>query len=272
MTCGPAGRGGARKERDLRRLTGILLAALLLDAGCGLRVTNERPPYADLDTAEKLAVQRVLRELTSLNSSVARYSSFDLSPIVDREQIDVSYEGMLFVSNLGDNVVHVAVWENLTEAQQERVAAWFKSPNARAAADTYGKLFYEFMATAQGVKQFMFNALGAPWVFANRTLFNIERDSIRTALAHYADVGRKAEMWGFLDRTCAPVIQQYAADYAGTFPDIKRAKEYMNDHFTEMADPDDPTGYMYFICEWIALGEATGPLAEELQWLLELPL
>ena len=248
---------------------------MLLVSGCGLHVTNERPTYDELTPNEQRAVTIVLSELRPLNANIkalSRNPKVDIAEIVDKEKIHVSFDGVIFVTNIGDNVIHVATWENLTPALQALCQKWWKTTPAATKA-RYEYFFYRFMATAQGVKQYMYKVLTPAWVFTHRSVFNLERDSIRTALSHYVAVGRKAQMWNFLSALCKPVLQQYRGQYPGTFPNIKASKKYMADHITEMAAPDDPTGYMYFMCEWIELGMSdAGGLQSELDWLRDLPL
>ena len=113
----------------------------------------------------------------------------------------------------------------------------------------------------------MFDVLGTDWVFANRSLFNVERDSIRTAMSHYQAIGQQAAMWGFLESVCAPLLAQYESTYGPTF-----AKRYLRDNFTTLAEPRAPTGYMYYICRWYRLGARdAGNLTLELNWLRDLP-
>jgi hypothetical protein len=246
----------------------LLLVATLaaVAGGCNFTVTSEVPPYAALDVNEKAAVDIILAELTSFNGQVKALTKYSIDPLADHEHIDVSFEGMFFVGNFGDGKVHDSTWENLTDEQRSLAQTWFKSPTPADAKSTYENLFYRFLAVSQGVKQFMYNSLTAPWVFANRSLFNVERDSVRTALSHYDAVGRRAEMWGFLTNACTPVISQYDSVYSAHFD-----KQYLQDHFAELADGQAPTGYLYFICRWVQMGkdDAEG-LQRELSWLLTL--
>lgn len=244
-----------------------LLPLLLLLPGCGLTVTNERPSYQDLDPTEKSAVDVILSELTALNAQIKKRTIYNIDEIVNRERIDVSFEGLIFTGNIGDDTVHVAVWENLKPEQKTLIQGWFKSASAAAAEQTYKKLFYQFLAVSQGVKQYVYKVVTPAWVYGHRTLFSFERDSARTALAHYNAIGRHNEMWPFLTSTCTPVIQQYGATYGPNFN-----KAYLADHVTELANPENPTGYMYFLCRWI---EESKPDVEdltiELNWLRDLP-
>jgi hypothetical protein len=262
----------------------LWLAAAPLLLSCGLTVTNERPTYDEMDPVEKDAVQIILGELRALDEQTRARSlrlfgeEIGLDPVVDRERIHVSFEGVLFTFNLGDGVLHVAVWQNLNVAQQTIVAGWFDTPPDQT-RQQYEMFFYRFMAVAQGVKQFMFNALGTAWVFENRSLFNIERDSIRTALSFFAAQGRKETIWNGVNHACAPVLAQYADKYGELFiPEegddrYRKAKQYLHENLASMADPENPTGYIYFICQWNQLGQQDEEgLDEELRWLYELPL
>jgi hypothetical protein len=189
---------------------------------------------------------------------------------VDKERISVSFEELIFSWNLGDNTVHVAIWENLSDEQHTLIQNWFKTSEADT-KPTYEKFFYEFMAVVQGGKQFMYNALTSIWVFEHRTVFSIERDSIETALAHFAAVGREQEMWGFTEGVCNQLLAQHESTYGPNY-----AKSYFNDHFVEIANPEEPTEYMYYICRWIDWGKQDlrqyqFDLTEMLNWIKNLP-
>jgi len=250
----------------MRRVS-LLTLALLAPAACGLTVTSDRPSYEELDQQEKSAVDTILGELTRFNKQVKQRTQYNIDRIVDREQIHVSFEGLIFSANLGDDVVHVATWENLGQGKQALTQGWFKAKTPTQARSVYVKLFYQFLGVVQGVKQFMYQVLTPPWVFSHRSLYNQERDAIRTALAHYVVEGRQTEMWGFLKSACSPVIAQHSAEW-----DSKFSKKYLQEHFYEVFDPDDPTGYMFFVCRWIEMGmqDAEG-LNAELNWLIDLP-
>jgi hypothetical protein len=243
------------------------LALVALAAASCLTVTNERPTYKELDGKEKEAVDMVIRELTAFNAQVKKRTIYNIDEIVDRERISVSFEGLIFTGNIGDNTIHVAAWENLSNDQRKLIQQWFKCASLAATEQSYKKLFYQFLAVGQGAKQFMYKVLTPAWVFGHRTLFSIERDSIRTALAHYVAEGRKSEMWTFLGATCSPVLSQYAPAYSASF-----SKTYLADHFAELANPENPTGYMYYICRWIEESKPeTEDLTIELNWLRDLP-
>lgn len=261
--------GGAKmKPTTRRRVPTLLLAAAgaLILWGCGLNVTNERPTYEELDPLEQSAVQTVLKELRRLDTQFRNRTPYDISEVIDRDRIHVSFEGIIFSGNLGDDTIHVAIWENLTPGQQALVAGWFEASPTQARA-IYRKFFYQFMGVVQGVKQFMYKVHTPQWIFKHRTLWSIERDSIRTALSHYAAEGRKGEIWPFLTSACGPVKRQFGPTYSNKF-----SKPYLQQHFTEIFNPEHPTGYMYFICRWIDDGKlGYEGLNGELDWLINLP-
>jgi len=245
-------------------LVGAVLVGAVLVGGCGLTVTQERPTYEELDAHEKSVVQIVLAELTGFNAQVEARTKYCIKGIIDKEKINVSFEGNIFSANLGDDLIHVAPWENLDSAQQALVAEWFETSEA-AAKPIYQKLFYRFLAVSQGAKQFQYEVLTARWVYGNRSLYNVERDSLRETLSYYRAVGKQAEMWTFATSACAPVIAQYTSRY--TFD-----KKYLSEHFQELANPKAPTGYIYYICKWIELGRTESvDLTTELLWVASIP-
>lgn len=251
------------------RRTSLLMALLLLAVvtACDFRITQERPSYEELDAHEKSVVEIVLAELRGFNAQVVSRTDLSIAKVIDRERINVSFEGHIFSANLGDDVIHVAPWENLSSGQQDLVATWFKSPSAASAQATYEKLFYRFLTVSQGAKQYMFEALTAEWVYSNRSLYNVERDTIRETLSYYRTIGKQTEMWNFATNACKPILAQYGSVYGPSF-----SKAYLADHFQELANPKAPTGYMYYICRWVEIGKVDAvSLTTELQWVQDLP-
>ncbi|MCB9556205.1 MAG: hypothetical protein H6707_08900 [Deltaproteobacteria bacterium] len=244
----------------------LLSLSWLVTSACGLRVTNERPSYDQLEATEKSVVQRVLAELQSFNKQVESRTDYSVRSILGRDNIHVSFDGLIFVGTLGDNVVHVSPWENLSASQRTLIRSWFGSASADAARQTYEALFYRFFIVSQGVKQFMFEVHSPTWIYGNRSLFNVERDSIRAALSYYRDSGQRG-MWDLTEKACAPLIRQYDALYSPNFN-----KYYMRDNFRTLADPQAPTGYMYFLCRFVRMGrDDSVDFTYELTWLRDLP-
>ena len=237
--------------------------ALTSVVACGLTVTNKRPSFEDLQQEEKGAVETILEELTAFNGEVERTTEHSIAEALDRDRIDVSFRGLIFAANFGDDVMHISTWENLTEKQRELVRSWFESESLDLARQTYRKFFYEFLAVSQGVKEYMYQVHSAEWIFANRSLFNVERDGIRTGLAHYEAVGRRDEMWQFVEQACAPIRRQYDDVYGPSF-----GKQFLKDNFQSLADPENPTGYMYYFCRWYEIGANEAfDLPRELAWI-----
>lgn len=260
----------ATKKHRYRGLTRVALMLHL--TGCGLTVTNDPPVFEDLGEAEQSAVETIYAELKALDAVVRQRSKtlfgreVDLSPLVDRNRINVSFEGMLFTFNFGNGILHVAAWENLSEQQRATAGTWFGT----TAPDTevwYKKFSYRFMALAQGFKQFMYNLTSVDNVYQHKYLFSMEFDSTRATHAYLAEIGRKVEMWPFTLKACAPVLQnpQHKSAYGAFFTPAEsgatpmrfpQAKVYMQDHWHELANPVDPSGYMYFLCQAITIGQS----------------
>lgn len=246
-----------------RFLLGLMATAAMM--ACNFRVTNERPSYAELNSEEKSAVDTIFLELQALDKQIQERTSYSITNIVDKEKIDVSFQNLIFSANFGDEIVHISTWENVGFRRQQIVAGWFKQAEGPA-KQTYRNIFYKFFAVSQGVKQFMYNTLTPEWVMNNRSLFNFERDSVRTALAHFRAENREQEMWTLLTESCKPVLDQYADDYA-----VNYNKQYFKEHAVEMVNAENPGGYMYFICRFIEEGSTkAGDLTFELTWLSEL--
>ena len=261
-------------------LTLTLTLALALSA-CGLTVTNDRPTYEELNRPEQQAVDIIFAELKALDLKVrdrtlAMYQTpTDLSPVVDRRNIDVTFKGMMLAFNVGDGQVHVASWENLTEAQRGAVQQAFRTTPETAAA-WYRKLFYRVLAVSQGVKQYMFNLDSAEWAYTRFSVFNMELHPLRTAMSYFAAAGRKADIWPFTASACGAVLSQNEGRWGHMFtkaqsyssPRFPLAKAFMLENHGQFIGSGDPTVNLYFLCQWarISREEAEG-LDAELGWL-----
>jgi hypothetical protein len=236
-------------------------------SACGLTVTKGIPAYDDLDQPEKSAVDLIFGELSLLNEQIKARTPTNIENILDKNKIHVSFEGLIFSGNLGDGIIHVATWDNLDDGQREMVRGWFEEPTSDGAHERYAKFFYQFLGTTEGMKQATYNLLTKDWVFLNRSVFNIQRDSIRGTLSHFAAIGRRDEVWGFLAQSCEPIKRQLDAHFGPTF-----GKDYLRDHFQELINPANPSGYMYYLCKWIEHGiESNVDLTTELAWVQSLP-
>ena len=253
-----------------RRSLALLTVGL---TGC-LTITNDRPDFQQLGTDEQAAVEVVLGELRAFEAALKVDRGCSISEIVDPEKIDVSFQGVMLAQNLGDGVIHLSIWENLTDTQKQLVQSWFALGSQAEAATLYKKLFYEFLAVTQGAKEFIFDALEVPWLMQNRSWFNLEKDAVRIAVAHFDGIGRGPEMRGFLTQSCAPLVKAQAAVWE---PRYQNGRDYLKNplNLHELYNPDAPIGYLYFICQWAA--RAIGPSPEpadtlggELDWILSL--
>ena len=92
-----------------RSIFSIFLVGLI-SSGCGLRVTNERPTFSELDPPEQDVVKMVVAELTAFNKEVKRLTKYDITRIVDREKVNVSFENHIFSGNFGDELPVVHRW------------------------------------------------------------------------------------------------------------------------------------------------------------------
>ncbi len=271
----------------LKRLLIISLLAPL--AACGLTVTNEPPTYEELDKAEQTAVDIVYAELKALDSKVRQRTKvvfkrqYSLSPLVNKDRIIVDFEGLLFSFNFGDGRLRVAAWENLTANQRAVVGTWFGTKGT-ATETTYKTFVYRFMALAQGMKQYMYNLNTANNVYEHKYIFSMEFDSSRATHAYLSMVGRKG-VSSQVVKACKPILamSQHKSDFAKFFTAkesaakpmrFPAAKKYLQDNWRKLADPDDPTGYMYFFCQAATIGHKEArtfdaelkKIYEELDW------
>jgi hypothetical protein len=259
-----------------------LIATLtLLVQGCGLTVTNERPSYEDLDKPERDAVDIIYAELKALDTQVRSRTkamfkkTYDLTPIVNKQNINVSFKGMMLAYNIGDGQVHVAAWENLTDKQRTAVQTAFKTTPANAAA-WYRSMFYRVMAATQGIKQYCFNVNSVEKAYSSFSVFNMELHPIRTAMAYFRDVGRH-DIWSFTATACTNVLSQGQSAWGHMFttaqsnlsPRFPLAKAFMREHHDQFIHGEDPTVNLYFICQWtrISREEADPTVNLELEWL-----
>ena len=267
------------------RITAVpaALAVLLLAwGGCGLTITNDTPSYEELPEEDKRAVDIIYQELRKLDLQVedrsrAMFSkSFNLAPVVDKQAIDVSFDGMMMAYNLGDGLVHVAAWDHLTNDQRLELKAAFGGSMAQARA-RYEKLFYRVMAASQGIKQYMYNLHTPERVFSKFSIFNLELHPMRTAMGYFEAVGRRADIWSFTSTICATPLKQGKARWGHMFTPAQsgaspsrfpKAKQFMRDNYELFIRGDDPLLNLYFICQWTVIGkdESEGFNAE-LRWL-----
>ena len=259
----------------------ISLLLLAFTAGCGLTVTGDYPTYEELDTNEKDAVDLILAELKALDKQTkARTKALfseaaGLDPVVDRDRIHVSYEGRVLALNIGDGVIHISTWENLSSDQQKAIQAAFKT-TATLARSWYRKLFYRVMAVSNGLKQYIFNVGSPGKAFGSFSLFNMEMHPMRTAMGYFSQVGRRDDIYNFMTAACKQVLAQHSNKWGGlwtraesdSWPRFPQAKQYMNDNAEAFLGAGDPTATLYFLCQFAEVGMSENEGFDgELKWL-----
>jgi hypothetical protein len=82
-----------------------------------------------------------------------------------------------------------------------------------------------------------------------------------------------------LTQSCHPLITQFDPTFGHLFTannetdNYKAAKRYLQENLAILAQPSDPSGYLYFICQAIAIErKAVDDLTTELIWLRNLNL
>ena len=221
--------------------TAILL--LVACAGCDLSMTRDPEPYDALDDSERSASAAIHSRWVQWDAYLASTSAgaHHLGPIVaDPSRIDVSVENYWVALNLGDGRIHVSIWENLTAAQQQRWASWFGEP-VDAAAVRYRTFFYEWVSLHLAGVQTVFQVQGVAWVYSHRHTFKIERDAERMAVNYATE--RNRAIFDYARACCNVLRARFDERWSSSF-----TMEYYGDHLRELTDPNDLSGYLYFLC------------------------
>lgn len=230
------------------RLAIVLSAACL---GCDLSMTFAPEPYDALDDHERGASQAIHTRWVQWDAYLASVSggAHHLGPIVgDPSLIDVSVENYWVVLNLGDGRIHLSVWENLSPSQQQRWASWFGEP-LEAAAVRYRTFFYEWVALHLAGVETVFRVQGVDWVYSHRHAFQIERDAERMAVNYATE--RNRVIFDYARACCQVIRSRFDAQWGSEF-----TMEYYGEHLRELTDPDDLSGYLYFLCRHLENAEA----------------
>ncbi len=239
-----------------------LLLLLLAASGCGLVVTNERRTYDELDQTEQQANKIILDELKAFDAKLRKHGEAPITVLLDKERINVSPRGLMTASNLGAGEIHITTWENLTPAQQQLVAGWFGAASPAAARPIYVAFFYRFLGLDQGAKQVMYQALTPEYVNVHKAVYTIERHAIRLIVAFCRETGRQS-LLNTVEKACQPLRKQYDAVWGQAF-----SQQHLSDNFYDLADPEAPTGYMYYLCRFVALAkQESGGFVTDVKWL-----
>ena len=239
--------------RRTRSRARMLVAAVLFVvpvAGCDLTMTMDPATYEELGVTERAAVDRIFARVQGLDASLRSVTAGVHSlgvPAVDHDAIDVSTVDLWVMVNVGDDRLHLSVWENLTSAQQQRFAGWF-GETIEAAAARYGYFFYEFVALHLAGVQAVFAIQGVDWVYVNRSMFNLDRDAERLVATYLAAADPNLLNWATAN--CAAVRAALEPQFGAWFS----REEYVA-HVRELTDPHDPSGQIYMICRHLAEAE-----------------
>jgi hypothetical protein len=228
----------------------LLVVVVLASAGCDFTLTQDPQTYASLDTPEKAAVDRIFARFQSYEARLRAVtgSRYTLGPpAADHELIDVSTHGLWVMVNIGDDRIHLSVWENLTDDQCARFGSWFGESLAAAAA-RYGLFFYEYVALHLAGVQTIFAVQDVDWVYTHRNLFNIDRDAERLVDNYLTetDPNLLAYAWA----TCAAIRGVFDSRYGSMY-----SKEEYGAHVRELTNPADPSGQIYMICRHLEQAE-----------------
>ena len=229
----------------------VVVGTLVAASACELSLTVEPATYEDLDDSERSAADRVFARIRAFDERLRRVSAeeFGLGRIAaDRDRVDVSVSGIWVLVNLGDDRVHLTTWENLAPTQRERWGTWF-AEGAEAASARYRRFFYEYAALHLVGIQSVYSVQDVGWVYRWRSMFMVERDAQRMVVTYLAET--EPDLADFARRTCSTIRAHH--------DDVLREHydgPYYRDHVRELADPDDPSGYFWFLCMHAVAAEA----------------
>jgi hypothetical protein len=221
----------------------LLAGLVLLLVACDLTLTDTPVPYADLDATERAAADRIFARLQAYDARLQAVSggAHALGPIaLDKDRLDVSLHDLWVLSNLGDDRIHLSVWENLTGDQRTYFGSWF-AESAAAAATRYGKLFYEFIALHLAGVQTVYAIQGVDWVYNHRNAFNVDRDAQRLVVTYLRETD--AALYNLAWSSCGALRGLFDARFGPWY----EQHAYL-DHFREITDPHNPVGQIYMIC------------------------
>jgi hypothetical protein len=233
-----------------RPLLAALAAVAGLAGGCDLTLTLDPATYADLDEAERAAADRIFARLQALDAGLRSQTggAYALGPIAeDPDRVDVSVRDLWVMANLGDDRVHVSVWENLAAEQRALFGSWFGEPPEPTAA-RYAAFFYHFVGLHLGGLQVVYAVEGVDWVYANRSAFNVERDAERIVVSFLCETD--PSLIDIARGTCGVIRSRFDDRWAAHYE-----QRYYAENFRELTDPHDPSGYLYFLCRHLAAAE-----------------
>jgi len=239
----------------MRRLAPLLLVA------CSFTATKDPLSYEDLSPGQKSAVDRINENLQEIHDAFDAQGGPGIDKILG--QAEVGFEGILTAVNLGDQRARISVWEDLSDKQRDLVAGWWQVSLPEAEA-IYPFVLYDYMALHLGAQEYIYEVQGVERVFENRPRLKVDLDAARLVAA-YARANWPAVM-DPLAQVCVPMRQQYDAVWGDRYGIEKEHQRWFQQNLEDLADPEEPTGYFYFLCRWTEDGRARSfTLAEEMQ-------
>lgn len=235
-----------------RRLPWILLPVLSagVASGCDFTMTLDPITYEELGSTERAVVDRVFARVQGMDGRLRSVTSGRHTlgaPATDRNAIDVSVVDLWVMANVGDDRLHLSVWENLTAEQRQRFASWF-GETTEAAAGRYRQFFYDFVALHLAGVQAVFAIQGVDWVYRNRSMFNLDRDAERLVSTYLAAADTNLLAWA--RGTCGAIRTALEPRFGAWY-----SREEYAAHVRELTDPRDPSGQVYMICRHLAEAE-----------------
>jgi hypothetical protein len=238
-----------------------IAAAGLLLSSCSWTVTRQPLSYEELSEDQRSAVDRINENLLRMHQALRVAGGPGIDGILG--SAEVGFEDLVIAVNLGDGRARVSVWEDLTAGQHELVAGWWDVDESTAEM-LWPPMAYDYMALHLAALEYVYVVQGVERVFEHRPRLNVERDAQRLVGAYV-----RASWPGLFDLMtglCAPMRAEYDEvwdEHYGPEPEDQR---YFQEHLREIADPQRPTRYFYYLCRWMEDARVrTTTLPDEMQ-------
>jgi len=236
-------------------------ALLVLLLSCSFTVTKNPLSYEDLSNGQRSAVDRINANLQRMHDALVTQGGPGIEGILGNAE--VGFEDIVIAVNLGDGRARVTVWEDLTGGQKDLIASWWQLDPATT-EQRYASMAYDYMALHLAALEYVYVVQGVERVFETRPRLNVERDAQRLVAALARD--QLPELLDLMTGLCAPMRAQYDATWAQHYGPEGEHQRYFQEHLREIADPQHPTGYFYYLCRWMEDARMrSSTLADEMQ-------